>query len=953
MKKLFFLAVFALFPLGLFAQNDFSDLMKAVPNDPDVRIGTLANGAKYYIRHNDKEPNKANFHIVYEVGAVNENDNQQGLAHFLEHLAFRGTKHYPTGALDKYLKSIGVSGGGGLNAHTAREHTMYEINSVPTTRESIIDSVLLVLYDWSGNIDINEKEVEEERHVILEEYRMREDMGWRLGQKISPVLYGDNRYGTRNIIGTRELLSNYSRDDVREFYQKWYRPDRAAYVIVGDIDVDMVESKIISLMSDVPKATEALDVPEFVFENTQGPEIAVITDPEMPGSQFMFAFRQEPIPAEYNNTIASYKFGVINSLITRMFSARTEEIVLSGDCPFAGVSASYHKGIELAQGVTNVRPIDRFMVSGVSRSPQEVNEAIKLAYTELLRASKGGFTESELGRAVENYKSNAERRYNNRNDVKNVSYVYDYVTNFLENSSIPSAEYEFELTKYLLDNTSVEEVNAVLGSYIKDMNSAIIVFAPESTSVPSVEEIKSVIEEVNSSEIIPYVDDVINEPLVDTETLKGGKIIKEEDGKFDSKVLTLDNGLKVVLKHTDLKQEEVLMFAVKQGGTSTISDNDLLFASEVYGMYALMEGVGNFSATDLQKLLTGKTAATNVGIDEYNVDISGMSVPKDIETLFQLTYLRIMQPRFSEQPLNTIKNYLLNSLPLIITTPNYLFEQELLLTSYENTDRLQTQLLNVDLLTNLTLQQIEDIYKATIADASGFTFIFVGNFDEEAIKPLIELYLGSLPVASPTTKYGEYSDIPVKGEINKRFRTPMETPKTTVHVQYRAEMGVDDDVRANVRAIQYILRNRYYKSIREEAGGSYSVGVSPKIEYIPKEAITLVVQFDTDESKVDDLIPIVYKELEDLANNGATDEILSEIREYYTSEFNRINTENAVWGQYLKSAYLWGRDTYTNYLRSLNNVTSESIKSVMKQIVSQGNRITLVHLPEAKTDETK
>lgn len=934
MKKIVLLLIMLL-PLLCFGQGGGIDFMQVVPNDTLVRTGILDSGIKYYIRHNAKDPQRANFHIVYDVGSVQEEDNQNGLAHFLEHMAFNGSKHFQGNALIDYLQSIGVRFGENLNAMTGQENTTYMVTNVPVTRKGIVDSVLLVLHDWAGFITLDPKDIDEERGVIREEWRQMQSAGMRIYEKQMPVLYNNSIYSKRNVIGNEEVLSSFTYDDLKAFYHKWYRPDMQAFVIVGDFDVDVMEAKLKATMSDIKPFTEQTPKEEVVMADNLTPLVSVVTDPEAVGTQIQLIFRHTPVPRQYANLVVAQKHKVMADLVSVMINERLEDITKKENAPFLQAGASYFPFIQ---------PADAFYVAVASKDGASI-PALEAVYTELLRMQRGGFTASELERAKTNMLSGSESTYNNRNDRRNGEFVDAYMGNFIDNTPYSSPEYKLELTKSLLETTTPEEVNALAAAFVRDVNSAVLIAAPASSAVPAEADVLASIEKVKGSEIDLFTENVIIAPLVDVAKIKAGKVKKESVGQYGSTVWTLSNGVKVIVKPTDFKADQVVMEGLQFGGISTVADLNDLASISFYPYFAGNAGLGAFSQSELNKILTGKIASANASIGKLSASVSGSSTPKDVETMLQLAYLRMVAPRFEQSDLNVVLTQWRAFMPSYENTPDYIFNKILVEKSTGNNPRIEFMNPSMAMLDSVSLEGMSRVYKQQFANANGMMFVFTGNIDMKILKPLVEKYLGSLPSEKQAPMYGTHTIENVKGVVKDEFKTKMETPKVAAAVMYSGDIEWSLAERLNLGAISHILRERYTKSIREEAGGSYGVWVQMEADNIPRPEYEMLVLFNTDPSKINELLPIVYKEVNNMMEKGVSEENLKMFKEFSAKKFAENNISNQVWKTYLQDFYRWGYDNYSDYLKNLDGVTLESVKATATKIFSQKNHVTVVQLP--------
>lgn len=934
--------IFAFLMLPVLAQQGEQakkpiDLMQVIPNDPEVRTGTLESGIKYYIRKNSKDPKRGNFHIVYDVGAIQEEDNQNGLAHFLEHMAFNGSKNFANNTMIDYLKSIGVAFGENLNAGTGQEMTTYMITNVPLTRQSIVDSVLLILHDWAGFISLEEEDIDKERGVIIEEWRLHNNADMRVLEKQQSTIFNNSIYAKRNIIGNEEVLKSFTYDDLRSFYHKWYRPDMQAFIIVGDFDVDQMEAKLKQVMADIKPFDVKTPKNKVVIEDNDQPLISILTDPEKNGTVASIYFRHKPIAKKYADRVLAFKSDLINDLIDGMLSERIQDISRKENAPILDSYVSYSNLAE---------PCDAFFIAASARN-NESTKALESIYTELLRMQRGGFVTSEIERAKTNLLTKYERQAKNSNDRRNDDFIDLYTANFLGNSPYSTPEYNFTLATEILADITADEINAVAKSLVRDNNSAFLISAPASTTVPTEADVRALLEKVKASEIALFKDDAKIEPLVDESKIVAGKVVDQKSGEFDTKVLTLSNGVRVVLKKTDFKADEVMMSSSQMGGFTSIKDLNDLASLRFYEPFSMNAGLGNFSQSDLRKVLTGKVASASVGFGDLTCGVKGSCAPKDLETMMQLTYLRITAPRFQESDFNVVMNQYKSLIPNLTKSPDYIFAQQMIKTAYNNNPRAMFALPSMEFLNMVSLARMEAMYKAQFANANGMVFNIVGNFDEAVIIPLIEKYLGSLPstsVAVPITGT-YYADI-VKGEVKDEFKTKMETPKVTAAVCYSGSFDYTFKERTTMEAVTYILRNRYIKSIREEAGGTYSVRVQNDMRRYPKSEFEFAITFGTDTSKINELLPIVYKEIDDLIKGNITPESVAEYREFAIKKFAESNINNRVWLSYMNSWFVWGNNEYTDFVKVVEGISVDTIKEFAAKTFGQNNIITVVQLPE-------
>ncbi|MBO5813469.1 MAG: insulinase family protein, partial [Alistipes sp.] len=595
MKRLFLFVVAVITAASVSAQFN---PMQPIEADKDVRVGKLENGLTYYIRHNEKPKGQAHFYILHDVGAIQEDDNQQGLAHFLEHMAFNGTKNLPGKQLINYLESVGVKFGYNLNAGTSWDYTEYQLRDVPTSRQAIVDSALLILHDWSHFIALKPAEIDSERGVIKEELRTRDGASWRSTINMIKTVARGTKYEHRNLIGHLEGLQNFSPSDLESFYRKWYRPELQAVVVVGDIDVDYIENKLTSLMSDIPASpADAAQKEVIVVPNNEAPIVSIFTDPEMNASSVRYIFKRgNLVPKQYANTGYAEMMNIVSMLMTQMGNARLSEIAMKPNAPFTGAGMS--------NGSFGICPtFESFSVAAQSQDGK-LPAAFEAIATEVERIRRHGFTPGEFERAQNNLLRSCERAYNNRNDRKNGEYVEIYLSNFRENTPMPDAKTEWQLDSMIIKNLNVDVINQLASKLITPTNQIVIVNAPEREGLvnPTEAEILSIIQKVAGAEIEPYKDNVVKEPLIaEGVELKGSPVVKTKlNEKLGTTEWTLANGARVIVKPSTLKADEVLMRAYSEGGFSLLSDEDYytgLFIPTVTSM----SGVSKFSRTDLRK----------------------------------------------------------------------------------------------------------------------------------------------------------------------------------------------------------------------------------------------------------------------------------------------------------------------------------------------------------------
>ncbi len=915
--------------------------MSEIPADKQVRIGKLENGMTYYIRHNEKPKGQADFYILHNVGAIQENDAQQGLAHFLEHMAFNGTKNLPGKMLTEYLETVGVKFGANLNAGTSWDKTVYNISDVPTSREGIVDSALLILHDWSHFISLLPEEIDSERGVISEELRTRDGAQFRSMIEMIKSLGKDSKYEHRNLIGYLDGLKNFKHQELVDFYHQWYRPDYQAIVVVGDLDVDKTEAKIKKLMSDIAApAADASQKEVITVPDNEAPIVKIFTDPEMQGSKVQLMIKRPATPNQHNSLVYKEMLEIIEEYISSMANTRLQEISMQPDAPFLG------GGMSAGGGVGIIPTLDGSIFVAMTQDGK-LSRGFEALYTEIEKIRRHGFTQSEFERAQNDLLRGAEQTYTNRNDRQNGEYVDMYLSNFEKNRAIPDAQTKWELDSLLIKSINVKAVNAYAQQAITPTNQVIFVSAPAKEGIenPTTEDILAIRDKVTASEVAAYEDNVVKEPLIANESALKGSPVKTTvlDDKLGTTEWTLKNGIKIVVKKTEYKADEVRMSAVAKGGLSILSDAEF-YMGEMMPSFNAMSGVGKFSVTELNKQLSGKTVSVQTGVDNYSSAMSGSCSPKDIETMLQLLYLNFKQPRFDQNDYNNLVKMLRAQLENAKANPDYLMQERVMDVLYNNNPR--RQMISLDLVDDFKFEQLPAIYAKLYPNANSFVFTFVGNIDPAILKPLVEKYIGSLPTAKKAMTFVDDKAAPVKGEVTEDFRVKMQQPKVSVNYTFTGEIPYTIKNRLTLSFLTQTLSTRYLTSIREEKGGTYGVGVRQSTSFIPKNTYNVTISFDTNEQMADELREIVMKEIREIADNGPKSEDIEKIREYMLKQWNNSLEENGGWMQYIQAKYGSGLDYIGQQAEAIRSLTNADVQAMAKKILDDNNLAKIIMRPE-------
>lgn len=924
---------FLIFNVQLSAQQE----LPLLPIDPQVRYGKLENGLTYYIRHNEQPKERANFYIAQRVGSILEEENQRGLAHFLEHMAFNGSKNFPDKAMDRYVESVGMRTGENLNAYTGFDETVYMIMEAPVVRQGVVDSCLLMLHDWSGFLSLTDSMIEKERGVIREEWRTSQDAQARLWQQQLPNMYPGSRYSNRMPIGTIDVINNFEPDELRDYYHKWYRPDLQALIIVGDIDVDGVEASIKKMFADIPVPVNAPVREEFAVPDNKEPLISIVTDKEASNTIVYLFHKYDKISREDYATIGGLLNDYIQSIIGIIMNERFEELIHQADPPFIYADAS-------GGDYMIARTKAALTVSALAKEG-EIESALTTLVNETERVKQYGFTASEYERARINLLKIVESNYNERDNHSNQSYASEYLRHFTEGGYIPGDDVEYTLFNQIAAGITVNEINGYVREMIGEENVVIGLTGPDKEGVtyPSEKELLQMFVNAKAMPVDAYVETVSDEPLI-PELPAPGKIVDTiEDPVFDATVHTLSNGIKVILKHTKIKVDEVMMTATSPGGTTLFGDEDIENRKVINNVVSL-GGIGNLSAVDLTKRLAGKTVSCSATMAPDNESLNGYAALSDVETLFELIYLSFTAPRMDEEAYASFVTRVKAQFDNLELNPMVAFSDSLSYAVYGDNPRAM-RLVAKD-FDRINYSRVMEMYKERFADASDFVFTFVGNIDKQAMRPLIEQYLATLPSLGRKEK-GNVYNFPDsrKGRYVNHFQRRMETPKTSVTNIYTGEMDYNLENNITSTMLKQILDLVYTEKIREDEGGSYGVGVSEDILMFPEGSTSLQIFFDTDPAKWKQMNDIVHQEIKRITEEGPREEDFVKTQQNMLKRFAERQNENSYWLNVIDVYYSKGFDAFTHYEETLKGITPEKIKAFANQLIEQGNAAEIVMEP--------
>ena len=908
-----------------------------LPVDSAVRVGKLENGLTYYIRHNEYPKHRAEFHIAQAVGAILEEDHQNGLAHFLEHMAFNGTEHFAGKGIIEYFESIGVNFGGNINAYTSLDETVYRLSEVPTVREGIIDSALLVMHDWACGLLLLEEEIDNERGVIREEWRTGMGAARRMWKQSNMLKYPGTQYAKRDVIGDTAVINNFAYDALRDYYKKWYGPDLQAIIVVGDIDVDQIEEKIKALWANVPARENRGERPLYSVDDNVEPIVAIIRDKEAQNTRIELEFKKAQMPQEFRGTDMAYVQDLAIELVCDMFNNRLSELSMEPEATFVGAGSYYGELVKLKDAYTAVY---------IAKQGQEV-AAYKDLLTQLEKMRRYGFTHAELERVKKEMLAAYEKSYNERSTVRNIAYAQEYINNYLSDEPIPGIVWEYETVQQILPMLSVDMLNQLAQNLVTDENLVISFQAPADKTVvlPTEAEAIEYLAAVKSEEIEAPVEETIRENLVETAP-KAGKIKKTAyNESLGTTEWTLSNGVRVVVKPTTFKQDEIYFYAFSQGGRSLVATADLPSAVLATDVVEL-GGLADMSATDLRKALTGKRVSLSPSISAYGESLSGSSTIKDLETMLQLNYLYLTAPRRDEESFQTLLSVLESQLANRDKNPKVAWSDSVQMMASNYSER--TIILNKDLLEKASLDKALEIYKARFANPADFTYLFVGNVDpaDAAFQAQVCTWLGGLTTTKKMEKAADDKVRAALGIQKNYFTRKMETKTASNRIQYTSyNMPYTLANELNMNMIGRVLSTRYLESIREREGGSYGVGCAGWMNRQPVASAILVMQFDTDPEKQEKLMNIIHEEVMTIVENGPLASDLQKEKESMLKDFEEDLEKNGYWEDVLTNYYKDGINYITDYKAAVEAITAETVQATLKKLVESGNMFEVVMLP--------
>ena len=915
----------------------FAQQAMPVPFDPNVRRGKLENGLTYYIRHNEKPAQRANFYIAQKVGSILENDDQQGLAHFLEHMAFNGTKNFPGKGLLNYMEHNGVKFGENVNAWTSIEQTVYMLTNVPTTNMNLVDSCILILHDWSSFISLEGEEIDKERGVILEEMRQGKGAQMRIYEKMLPEIYPNSPYGHRLPIGTEEVVSGFKHDALRAYYHKWYRPDLQGIIIIGDVDVNEVENHLKSIFEDIPAPINPAERTRFQVADNAEPIVSICTDPEETNYNISLYYKHDIVPFEERGDVQYWLKGYIDQLVSTMYNNRMEELTQKANPPFI-----FGYGYYGTFFVSDTK--DAWTGLAYAKDKDGIDEALTAIVAENKRMQQYGFTASEFERAKADLMKQIENQYDERDKQETSRYFYPILNHFLTNEPLLGIENEYMLLGQIMPMLPVEAINQYAKELIREDNIVITLTAPEKEGevLPTKEELLALFNKAKEIEVEPYKETVSNEPLIATLPVKGAIESKKHDDTFDATILTLKNGVKVIYKPTHFKDDEILMSAYSFGGYSVMDQSDPYTLQQLNELAGL-GGLGNFSAIDLPKVLAGKKVHVSGNVNTFTENVSGSCSVKDLETMMQLIYLSFGTPRSDEEAYQSFITRTKAMLANIESNPDVAFSDNLIFALFDN-HPLRKRMKAED-YDKVDYAKALKLYADRFKDANNFVFTFVGNIDPETFEPLVEQYIGALKTKKNDETWTANVPAITDKDVTSHYTKAMENPKVTCYMVYNGDMEFNRKNQLTMQVLSDVMDIVYTEKIREDEGGTYGVGVNGNLNNRPKESFMFLIGFNTNKEMYEKLMGIAKAELQNMANQGPRPEDLKKVKEFLIKKHAEDLESNRYWMNCIQTQDSDGYNPMANYNEIINGISSSDVANMAKAVLN-GYKKEVVQIPE-------
>ncbi|MCU7501016.1 MAG: insulinase family protein [Ignavibacteria bacterium] len=903
-----------------------------LPVDPEIKTGKLSNGMTYYIKKNLKPEKRAELRLVVNAGAIQEDDIQNGLAHFSEHMAFNGTKNFKKQEVINFMESIGMRFGPEVNAYTSFDETVYMLQ-VPTDTMKILEKGFQVLEEWAHNVSYENEEIDKERGVIIEEWRLGRGAEARMWDKQSTIIFKGSKYAVHNVIGQKEILEKFDYETLKKFYRDWYRPDLMAVVAVGDFDVNTIEQIIKSRFSGIEAPKNPREHTLSPVPDHKEPYFAIASDKEASSSSVSIYYMR---PVETDVTVKDYRRKIVENLYNSMFNKRLYELSKQADPPF----------ISAYSGKYDIVKTKSSYILGAMFKDNGVNKALETLLREAKRVDQFGFTQSELERQKKETLRWIEQAFKEKDKMENVRYASEYVQNFLMNEPIPGIAYEYELYKKFVPEITLEEINKLASDFIRDENRVVTVNMPEKegVAIPKEEELAKIFEASSKETVTAYVDKTVSDDLLDKAPTPGKITSEKKRDDLGLTELTLSNGVKVVLKPTDFKNDEILFMSYSRGGNSLAPDSD--YVSAALSSPIITEGgVGKFDQIQLRKVLSGKVVRVNPSIADIQEGVSGSGSAADMETMFKLIYLYVTSPRMDSTAFLSFKGRMKAYLENRSLDPYSALQDTFSLTLYNY--HFRSYPWTVKTLDKIDLKKAFNFYKDRFSDAGDFTFFFVGNFDVEKIKPFLQTYLGSLPSTGRKESWKDTKMEYARGVIEKQIYKGIE-PKSQVVLSFNGPLEWTQQNIYDLGAMADVLDIKLREVIREEKGGTYGVSVNHGVSHYPKEGYSLNISFGCDPKKAAELTKAVFMQLDSLKNFGPAQTYIQKVKETHIRSRETSLKRNEVWLNSLLGAYSNDEDPkeILDYIKLIENISAKEVQTAAQKYLDDKNYIIVVLYPE-------
>lgn len=906
-----------------------------MPVDPRIRVGELDNGLRYWIRENSYPAKRAELWLVVRAGSMQEDKDQLGLAHFVEHMAFNGTENFPKQELVTVLESFGMRFGAHVNASTGFDNTNYFL-VIPTDREEIVDTAFEILEDWAHNVSFDGEEIDRERGVVIEEWRLGLGAGSRVRDQQLPFLFEGSRYAERLPIGDVDVLREFDHDAARRYYEEWYRPDLMGVIAVGDFDVDSIEAKIRDHFGGLEPAPEGARPREYEqLVEQDGTRVSIVTDPEATLSTVEF-YQFQPLRRQAYH--GSYRRSMVEALFMRMFNRRLSEQAQAPDPPFLGAGASQDIFV----------PSSEAFVMGAGVPDGGVATGLRAVFAELERVARYGFTESELEREKNQLLRIFESIYSEQGAQDSRQFAEEFTRAFLEGESTPGIAYEWALYQRFMPGIELDEVNAVGQGWLLDDDRVVLVTTPDrpGLALPSEADLIAAMDLGDDAWLRPYVDTTVDRPLISVEPEPGSIVGEATIDELGVTEWTLSNGARVVVKPTEFRQEQVLLRAVSPGGYSLAPDDDYVAASSAVQVVS-SSGFGGFSQREITNLLSDKVANVRPLIGPLEEGLIGTAAPRDLEAMFQLAYITVTEPRADETVFDLIRERMTVSLANRDVSPEAAFQETIQRTLSQDHPRRRP--LTVDLLGEMDLEKSYLFYLDRFGDVSDFTFVIVGNVQLDALRPLVEKYLASLPGNGRDESWADEGIRPPRGVITKTVNRGVE-PKSLTTIVFSGEApGADVDAdNESLAAMAEVLQTRLREVLREDLSGTYGAQVSASLTERPLPQYTVAISFGSDPERAGELTGVVFDEIARLKAAAPAQAEVDAVTEGFRRSYELSLEENGFWLGQLVDAYDRGTDPrkILTYEEALADITPDGVQRTAARYFDMDNYVQVSLMPE-------